>query len=221
MKRVRVDVLPHDGPLDAGVSHHLLNVMRARPGALLLLFDGSGHEQPAELVRSEGSLAIARATGPVRTVEALGSVDLVVAVLKHQAMDLALRMATEAGVRNVYPVLTARTVAKGERIDRWERITSSAAAQCGRADEPAIHPITDVRAAIEALDIPVYAALPGGTPATRSASACAVCVGPEGGFTPAEVAWLSERCTPIGLGPHILRAETACVVAVALLQPAP
>ncbi|MCB9679455.1 MAG: 16S rRNA (uracil(1498)-N(3))-methyltransferase [Alphaproteobacteria bacterium] len=221
MKRVRVASLPHDGPLDAGVSHHLLHVLRARPGLALVLFDGAGSEQPAELVADHDGLAIARATGPVRTVSAEGGIDLVVAILKHQAMDLAIRMATEAGVRGIHPVLTERSVAKGERTDRWERITSAAAAQCGRADEPVIHPVRRLREAVEGLETPVYAALPGGPLAERAPGTCAVCVGPEGGFSPAEVAWLSAHVTPVGLGPHVYRAETACVVAVALLRPVP
>jgi len=217
MKRVRVATLPCEGPLDASVSHHLVHVLRAKPGRELVLFDGAGAEQPAEICEIREGIAHVQPTGPVRQVSPAPPIDLVVAVLKHQAMDLAIRMATEAGVSGIHPVLTDRTIARGDRSDRWLRIATSAAAQCGRAAEPTIHPVLPLRSAIEQLDCPVFTGFPNAPMHRRATSACAVCVGPAGGFSPAEAAWLGEVTQPISLGPYVLRAETACAVAVALL----
>jgi 16S rRNA (uracil1498-N3)-methyltransferase len=207
--------------LPESVTHHLVNVMRLRPGQLLVLFDGEGTEQDAELVAVDGPQARVRMIGSPRVVAASPELTLILAVLKHQPMDLAVRMATEAGVSRIVPVLTQRTVAKGDRSDRWQRILDSASAQCGRARSPVLEPVADLRVAVESHEGPVYTALPGAGLAERATGAAAICIGPAGGFSPAEVDWLTTHTTPVGLGPHVLRAETAAVVAVSLIRPEP
>ncbi len=221
-KRVAVPVLPdEDGLLPESASHHLVNVMRLKPGRRVVLFDGQGREQDAELVDIAPPRARVQVLGEPRSVPTGPPLTLVLAVLKHQPMDLAIRMATEAGAARILPVRTERTIAKGDRTERWKRILDAASAQSGRARRPELAPVQPLRSAIEALDVPVFAALPGAPPAVRPTGPCAVCIGPAGGFSPAEATWLSERSTPVGLGPHVLRAETAAAVAVALLRPNP
>lgn len=222
MKRLRTDALPLHDPdvLPAGPSHHLLHVLRGRPGAALVLFDGTGREQDATLIGARDGRAEVRPTSGVREVGGHAEVHLVLALLKHQAMDLALRMAVEAGVHTVHPVITARSVAKGERSDRWARILTAAAAQCGRADEPRIAPVLPLADAVRTLEMPVFVGVPGAAPPDRPTGPCAIVVGPEGGLTSSEVDRLiAGGAHPVGLGPHVLRAETAAAVGVALLWP--
>lgn len=209
MRRVRVERLPA-GPLDDGTWHHLARVLRLETGTPLLAFDGQGSVQPVTL----GEQCLVPA-GSIEQEPEPPAVDLIVSVLKHQAMDLAIRMATEAGVRRILPVIMKRTVAKGDRRQRWLRIVEAAAVQSQRAHEPELLRVQPLKRAFEGLEGPVYFGDFGHGPPTTSAGT--VVIGPAGGFGPREHAWLLERATPIGLGPHVLRAETACAVAVSLL----
>lgn len=212
MRRVRVASLPA-GPVDDATWHHLAHVLRLAPGVPLVAFDGAGNLQPVTV----GDHALIPA-GPVEREPEPPAIDLVVSVLKHQPMDLAVRMATEAGVRRILPVIMERTVARGDRHDRWLRIVQAAATQSQRAHEPELLPVQSLRDAVEALDGPIYFGAFGHGPPTHPDGA--VVIGPAGGLAPSEEAWLLERATPIGLGPHVLRAETACAVAVSLLASA-
>jgi 16S rRNA (uracil1498-N3)-methyltransferase len=221
MKRLRTDHLPvADGDsLPSGPSHHLLHVLRAAPGAALILFDGAGREQEAELVSASDGLARVRPAGPIREVAPATRILLVLAVLKHQAMDLALRMAVEAGVHAIQPVLTQRSVARGERTDRWQRIATAAASQCGRADEPTIHEVRSLREVAAALPMPAFVGVPGAPRIQPVVGPAALFIGPEGGFTPEELRTMIdlEGVVPAAFGPHVLRAETAAAVGVAAL----
>lgn len=219
MRRLRVDLLPLEpgSTLPDGVAHHLENVLRARADQHVLLFDGAGREQEA-VVRSLGPLTLDPA-GPVRVQDALLPVHLVLSVLKHQAMDLALRMAVEAGATHIHPVLMERTVAKGDRADRWERILSSAATQCGRADLPILHGVERLDRCLDQLDLPVLFGAPGAPRPEPLQEPVALVIGPAGGLSDREATALLHRGgTPIGMGPHILRAETAVAVGLGLLR---
>jgi len=139
-------------------------------------------------------------------------------------------MSTELGVAAVIPLLTSRTVPAGEgrdRLARWERVAREAAKQSGRAVVPAIAAPMALQAWLAARD-PTgllvcfwereLTPLAGRLPAIRPARATVV-VGPEGGLADEEVAGLEEAGAIVaGLGPRVLRTETAGPVAVALLQ---
>jgi 16S rRNA (uracil1498-N3)-methyltransferase len=143
-------------------------------------------------------------------------------------MDLVVQKATELGVARILPFEAERSVVRleparaEERAGRWRRIASEAARQCGRADVPEV-------AAPAALDRALAALAPGtrtfvfhpggGTLEAPAPAAVAAVVGPEGGLTDAEVRACEEAgATRAALGPRVLRAETAAIVAVALLQ---
>ena len=212
MRRVRVPHLPVGGVLDAPTRHRLQHVLRLADGARVLAFDGTGHTQLAEL-RGESLIA----AGPVEASLPPARFDLVVAVVKHNAMDLAIRMATEAGVHHIHPVITERTVALGDRIDRWQRIVTAAVTQCGRAQEPVVHPVRPLTEAVAACSGPLFFGRPGESAPDPTSSGTLI-VGPEGGLSPREEAWLiTQGAHPMGMGPHILRTETACAVGIATL----
>jgi 16S rRNA (uracil1498-N3)-methyltransferase len=140
-----------------------------------------------------------------------------------------VQKATELGATRIVPFAAARSVVRLEagraeaRAERWRRIAEEAARQCGRADIPEVVAPLPLAAALAEVpgDLAPFVFHPDGEalpPALERAGAAAI-VGPEGGLTDAEL----DECEAAGarraaLGPRVLRAETAAVVAVALLQ---
>lgn len=225
MRRVHVQALP--GPEAAVVlapeeAGHLTRVLRLRAGDALLIFDGSGQQALAHLER-RADRWWARQQCPAEALPPPMDITLLLALLKGPAMGRAVRMATEAGVRRILPVQAERSVARGLRRERWERILRSAATQCGRADLPHLEPPRTLAEALAATaDLPLrFVARSDADPRrawSATARSAAVVIGPAGGLSPTELQ-LCERAgwQPLWLGPHVLRAETASGIAVAHL----
>jgi 16S rRNA (uracil1498-N3)-methyltransferase len=218
--------------LDGEAHHHLARVLRARVGDPVVVFDGQGTEIDAQVTGTDAKtttllLGERRVSAAVPSV----SITLLQALARGEKMDWIIQKTCELGVARIVPVLTERTVAPPlqtpARQQRWQRIAREAARQCGRADLPTIDAPLSLAAALAAVDAndlrlvlweasvdrPLRAALP------AVARATTLLVGPEGGFSAAEIA-VAEAAgfTAVGLGRRILRVETAAVVAVALLQ---
>jgi 16S rRNA (uracil1498-N3)-methyltransferase len=219
----------------AGEDHRrVCRVLRLGAGARLTLFDGAGVECDAVLeaptARTVAAVVVARRVVPAPPGP---EVTLLVGLTKGERMELVVQKATELGVARLVPVVTARAVPRLEaeraagRRARWLTIAREAARQCGRADAPVIEEITPFAAALpllpdgalkllfweEAGGTPLHACLPAAAPAR-----VVLAVGPEGGFAPEEVAAAQGvGFRVVGLGPRTLRAETAAIVAVALV----
>lgn len=212
-------------------AHHAREVLRLRAGTAVRVFDGAGREYEAtldsvsrrEVVARLGGAAPARAESPLRLVLALSP-------LKGDRMELVIQKATELGVAEVWPVVTVRTDAaarpalKGSRQERWEKVASGAAEQCGRAVVPPIAPTRTLdgllREAFEGRKL-LFLETPGEPPLAGEdrPSAALALIGPAGGWEEAEVSGLRDAgYQPVSLGPRILRAETAAVAAVTALQ---
>lgn len=214
-------------------AHHAQEVLRLRPGAPVRIFDGAGAEFEAvldEVSRRAVSARLGHAVEP-RSESTLRLV-LAVSALKGDRMELVVQKTTELGVAEIWPVVTFRTDAaarpalQGSRSERWERVASGAAEQCGRAVVPHVAPTTTLEgllarpfhgrraALLETPGHPALAALP-----MDPSSPLLVLVGPAGGFEPAEAERLrASGFLAVSLGPRILRAETAAVAAVAIAQ---
>jgi 16S rRNA (uracil1498-N3)-methyltransferase len=213
------------GRLGPEARRYLADVLRLSPGATLEVFDGRGGRYAAEIGPGFEWVTLGpREVAPPAPVE----LALVVALAKGEKMDLVVQKATELGVARILPFGAERSVVrlepeKGEeRAGRWRRIAAEAARQCGRADVPDVAAPAALARALETLPpgTTTFVFHPGGgkLEAPAPASVAAV-VGPEGGLTDAEV----RVCEAAGaaraaLGPRVLRAETAAIVAVALLQ---
>ena len=210
-------------------AHHALRVLRMREGDALTLFDGSGGEWGAEIAsagRKGATVRVGAHDGIER--ESPLAVRLALATLATDAMDYAVRKAVELGAAAIEPVVSARSQggARSGRADHWRRIVIAACEQCGRNRVPVVatpRPLDDWLAEHEAARNGVVL-VPGAgraLPAFRDTGAIDVLVGPEGGFESREVdAAIRSGLRPAGLGPRILKAETACVAALAVLQAA-
>jgi len=208
-------------------TRYLTRVLRLGAGDTLFLFDGRGGRCRAVISDTNPKAVSLRCAAQVPVIpESPVHITLLQGVPKGEKMDLIVQKASELGVHSVVPVMTERTqVQKGDRTDRWRRVAEAAAAQCGRSTVPSLAPVAPLRNALE-----------GGTgkgvvfweKASRPLSQClhlkglgelTILVGPEGGLTEREVT-LAENAglTRAGLGPRLLRTETAAIVSVALIQ---
>ena len=228
-----------EGPLTPGAriacdrdrTNYLVNVLRLADGAAIHVFDGASGEWRAVLVR-EGKKAVAlEVVEKVREQTAPGDIWLAFAPLKHARLDYMVQKAVEMGAARLVPVITRRTQVSRVNTERMRANIIEAAEQCGVLAVPTCDEPITLEALLAQLgteralifcdeDAPVsdpFAALSG--PLKRGAAAC-VLIGPEGGFTPEEQA-AARAVTPhviLSLGPRILRADTAAVAALALVQ---
>ncbi len=209
----------------AGQAHYLGRVMRRRAGDTVLLFNGRDGEWRARLSGLQRAQATLEVETQVRPQQAEPDIWLLFATLARPATELVVEKATELGVSLIQPVLTARTNPGRPNLDRLTAIAIEAAEQCERLTVPAVVPPRAL-AAVLAEWPPgrtlVLAAerqdAPRKPPALSGLKA--LLVGPEGGFVATELDALhrSPFVIPVSLGPRILRAETAAIVGLALLQ---
>ncbi|HSD20891.1 MAG TPA: 16S rRNA (uracil(1498)-N(3))-methyltransferase [Anaeromyxobacter sp.] len=210
--------------------HYLRDVLRLGPGAEVEVFDGRGSAFSARVDAAFEALLLGAPRAGAGAA-ARAEVWLLAALAKGEKMDLVVQKATELGAAGIAPFAAERSVVrlepdKGEeRARRWRRIAEEASRQCGRADVPLVRAPAPLAAALGALPPGALALVfhPGGAPVLAlepvASGAYAAIVGPEGGLTEAERAVCATAgAREAALGPRVLRAETAAIVAVALLQ---
>ena len=206
-------------------ARYLGTVLRARPNDTVHLFNGRDGEWLAHIATLQRDRLTLTVQHQRRRQLPEPDLWLVFALLKRDATDLVVQKATELGVSALHLVLTGRTNAARTNLDRLAAIATEAAEQSERLTIPTIQPpcmLLDLLAAWPTTR-PLYAAIeraPDATPLRPTSQPAALLVGPEGGFTPDELEAmrLHPFVTRVSLGPRILRAETACVAGLALLQ---
>jgi 16S rRNA (uracil1498-N3)-methyltransferase len=205
-------------------ARHLLEVLRAKPGDTLTLFDGSGKEAKGKIVTIEEGVVTVEAEAIAEASREVGvAVELYLPLLKGDKMADVVRAATELGATRIIPTVTLHCVVKelGEgKLERLGRIAIEAAKQSERTVVPSI------AQPIKLKDIPQmeqgFVAHPGSGVRVREVlkpdRAAALITGPEGGLSENEVEMLMAKgFTPVTLGQRILRAETAPVALLSLL----
>lgn len=218
-------------PLSREQAHYLFGVMRLTEGAHLLLFNGQDGEWLAEVSdagKRGGSLAVLEQTAPLRSPPDLW---LLFAPVKKARTDFIVEKAVELGAARIVPVQTDFTNSERVRQDRLQANAVEAAEQCGATVVPEVADLhrldrllADWPEGRQLLFCDEGAAgsdaLASLLEAERGTRGWAILIGPEGGFSEAERKRLSALpfARTIGLGPRILRAETAAVAALTLWQ---
>jgi 16S rRNA (uracil1498-N3)-methyltransferase len=217
--------------LDAAQSHYLTSVMRASLGHELLIFNGEDGEWRVSvnaIAKKSVSLCLIEQTRP--QTQNPGPV-LLMALVKRARLETIVEKATELGASEIRLIITKRTQSDHTNIDRLSAIATEAAEQCERLDVPAILAPQKLELAVETFAGQVFfadeALCNSGSGASFLAltdtphdEGRAILIGPEGGFDAEERAALYARARvrPFGLGPRILRADTAAMAALVLYQ---
>lgn len=230
-----------DIPIDGDQAHYLTRVLRLEIGDPVRVFNGRNGEFDASVSASTKSTARLTLGARVREQAAVPDLWLLFAPLKKERTDFLVEKAVELGAAEILPVITERTDSKTVRVDRLARLAIEAAEQTERLDVPAVHEAVKLDSLLVKWNparLLIYAdeaGDDGGRPwggetgkagpmaevlAGMGDSPAAILIGPEGGFSPAERKRLRQLpfVRPVGLGPRILRAETAAVAALALWQ---
>jgi 16S rRNA (uracil1498-N3)-methyltransferase len=206
--------------LDPRQANYLGNVLRLKEGAQVLVFDGISGEWVARISEASKKRMILVVDQLSRPPESIPDLWLAFAPVKRAQTDWLVEKATELGASRLLPVITRRTIAERVRVERLESIAIEAAEQCGRTRVPQVAEPVQLARFIEELDPArhLYFADESGGESLLSAfreGPAAILVGPEGGFTSEERAFIrgSGACA-VSLGPRILRAETAALAAL-------
>jgi len=215
--------------LEPRQAHYLINVLRCKTGDHFLLFNGEDGEWRAAMgamTKKKATLVLAEQTRPQSEGPDL---HYLFAPLKRARLDYMAQKATEMGASLLKPVITRRTVAERVNADRLLANAIEAAEQCGVLRVPEVsapETLSEMLAAWDPARLLIFAdeaaplASPSAALAAEKPRPLAVLIGPEGGFDQEERALLLAQpfVIPISLGPRVMRADTAAVAALALVN---
>lgn len=214
--------------LSTGAAHKLRAVLRARTGDEVLLFNAQDGEWRAELVSVGKNKAEAQCQEQIRAAQDEPGPWLAFAPLKKDRLDQIVEKAVELGVERLIPVITARTENRRLKMERLHQQIVDAAEQCERLSIPellepvALQKLGEIWPQDRTLLVAAERrnAVPLADAATRAALPLGIIIGPEGGFEPQELDGLLNLpiSIPVNLGPRILRAETAAISALGVIQ---
>ncbi len=227
------DIIEIKGP-DA---HHLMHAMRAKAGQEFVVVDGSSHVGRVEL------LSFTSETVTAKLIERLSNntespIDIVLAqcLPKGDKMELIVQKSVELGITAIRPLKSRNSVVRydekkaADKQNRWQKIVNEAAKQCGRTEIPEVFPIIELTKWLDGLTLNDDLALIFcyENEANYNLKACLkdlkarqviLLIGPEGGFSLEEAELLlSKGAKSVSLGPRILRAETAAIAAMSIIQ---
>lgn len=212
--------------LDPRVARQLREVLRARQGTRIILLDNTGYEHEVELswVGRDGGEGMVKDSRPAPGEPRI-QIHLYQSILKGDKFELVLQKGTEVGISAFYPVFSLRSVVtdvRPNKQERWVRVLTEAAEQSGRGRLPLLAdpvPFTDACEGLEGLSLIPYEeerarGLREVLREGNSTGPVNLFIGPEGGFEEQEVEFArSQGITPVSLGPRLLRADTAGLVA--------
>ena len=209
-------------------ANHLARVLRAQPGQIYDIV-ANGFLHRAEITSVNDHEVLFTLHEELESDTAL-PLHLLLAIFKFDRLEWGIEKATELGVARISPILAQRTEkhlaqAAGKRVERWRRIALEASKQSRRTTIPDIADPAPLKSALDAESAATRILLSETEQTTTLTQAlekctsptCAIAIGPEGGWTPAEIALFTQhQWLPVTLGPRILRAETAAIAAIAI-----
>jgi 16S rRNA (uracil1498-N3)-methyltransferase len=212
-----------------GQAHYLLHVLRLGTGATFRLFNETDGEWLAQIMAARKRDVTLHCERKLRDAERLPDIDYLFAPLKHARLDYLAQKATEMGAGRLRPVITRRTVAERVNVERLRSNVIEAAEQCNLVALPQVlepQPLDHVIAAwpkerkLIFCDESARGSNPLSVLQGLEPGPLGLLIGPEGGFAPEEQKILSSQSfvTIISLGPRIMRADTAAVAVLALVQ---
>lgn len=216
--------------LARGHAHYLAHVLRLAPGAAVALFNGRDGEWRGRIESLAKGAAAVAVEKRLREQRPDPDIWLVFAPVKRGPLDFLVQKATELGVSALVPAITRRTIVERVRRERMEANAIEAAEQCERLTVPEIRDAAPLSRILddwpEGRRIMLCAETGAAEPIydvlrqTGHAGPCAILAGPEGGFEQTELDGLRKLpfVTAVGLGPRILRADTAALAALACWQ---
>jgi 16S rRNA (uracil1498-N3)-methyltransferase len=215
--------------LEPDQAHYLANVLRLKTREQVLVFNGADGEWCARAITVGKKAVTLAAEHQTRAQEDGPDLHYLFAPIKRARLDYMAQKATEMGASLLRPVITRRTVAERVKIERLRSKAVEAAEQCGILRVPEVRAPEKLETLLKSWDenrLLIFAdeaaptASPLDTLAAQDKSALAVLIGPEGGFEPEERAMLLRQrfVVPISLGPRVMRADTAAVACLALVN---
>lgn len=229
--RFFTDQIAENGALITGADAvHIARALRARPGQMLTLCDGMGTDYEGEILSvSTDEIEIKVLSSTPSHGEPDIHVEVFIGMAKGERMDYAVQKSVELGAAAIIPFFSENTVVKpnksGEKTVRYARISAEAAKQCGRGVLPPVEEPLDfagVLARAAKAEKALFFYEEGGAPLRESLAGekgLALITGPEGGFSPSEAEQAKTAgCVAVGLGPRILRCETAPAAVLAAVM---
>jgi len=217
--------------LDRAQANYLLNVLRLKAGEPVLVFNGRDGEWRTEVAVEGRKSADLICVEQTRTQTPPLDLVCAFAPLKHARLDYMVQKAVEMGAGVLQPIITRRTQSSRVNLERMRSNAIEAAEQCGILSIPEVREEADFGQFISSLekdrlivfcdeDAPVSNPVQALSSFGNKRAGLVVVVGPEGGFTDPERALVvaHESCARVSLGPRILRADTAAVAALAVVQ---
>ncbi|MBF0473498.1 MAG: 16S rRNA (uracil(1498)-N(3))-methyltransferase [Nitrospirae bacterium] len=208
--------------IDDESAHYVSNVLRQKAGDSITLFNNIGQYWGGDIVSIRKNQVIINAKPlPTPDVESLLDITLYQGLLKGEKMDLVVQKATELGVKKIVPIITQRCIPTFTRkIERLKKIATQASRQCGRVIIPEIIEPLNFKESLSGKGIIFYEQSGSKIPVfDHSINEISLYIGPEGGFSVDEIRVAEEHgLTVASLGKRILRAETAAITAVVLMQ---
>lgn len=210
---------------------HLVQVLRLKTGAEVILFNGDGQDRTARLTQTDrrGARALIGELLPPEPVPAL-LIHLALGISRGERMEFAIQKAVELGVAGITPLFAGRGVVQleGERLEKrlghWRQVMVSACEQCGRNRLPTLNRAAALVEWLPHLEIGRRLILDHRAPHSLAdlpppSDAVQLLIGPEGGLTEAERELAQHHgFQPVRLGPRVLRTETAPLAALAAMQ---
>ncbi len=210
---------------------HIVKVLRLNEGDSIILFSPDSYEYNGVITDVESKqLVVEIKSKKLVSTESPIDITLYQGLAKGSKMDLIVEKATELGVKKIVPVVTERSQIKDtKKVKRWKRIVTESSKQCRRTNPPEVAEITDFNDATESInDGVLQVILYEGYDVllkdylrnySQETKAIAIFIGPEGGFSKNEIDLaVNNGFTALGLGPRILRTETASLVTLSILQ---